>query len=243
MADQTAPPEPGALAALADALERGHRVAAAPDLAPGRVRMWTGSVRMALRKVFGAESRVFAAWPTADTPVPADKVRETLMARMGNLERLLGTVTASAEAAMAPARGRRVFIGHGRSPVWRELKDFLNDRLSLPWDEFNRESAAGVATTERLTQMLDAASFAFLVMTAEDEHADSTLHARENVVHEVGLFQGKLGMRRAIVLLEQGCQVFSNIHGLTYISFPRGHIAACFEEIRRVLEREGAVAA
>ena len=27
-------------------------------------------------------------------------------------------------------------------------------------------------------------------MTAEDEHADGTKHARENVIHEVGLFQG-----------------------------------------------------
>ena len=111
----------------------------------------------------------------------------------------------------------------------------------MPWDEFNRESTAGVATTERLTQMLESATFALLIMTAEDEHADATLHARENVVHEVGLFQGKLGQRRAIVLLEEGCQAFSNIHGLSYISFPRGRVAPAFEEIRRVLEREQVV--
>ena len=79
-------------------------------------------------------------------------------------------------------------------------------------------------------------------MTAEDEHADETLHARENVVHELGLFQGKLGMRRAIILLEEGCQVFSNVHGLSYIPFSRGQIAASFEEIRRVLEREDLIA-
>jgi hypothetical protein len=34
--------------------------------------------------------------------------------------------------------GTNVFIGHGRSTVWRELKDFVQDRLGLPWDEFNR---------------------------------------------------------------------------------------------------------
>jgi hypothetical protein len=34
--------------------------------------------------------------------------------------------------------GTNVFIGHGRSVVWRELKDFVQDRLKLPWDEFNR---------------------------------------------------------------------------------------------------------
>lgn len=33
-----------------------------------------------------------------------------------------------------PARIRtaRVFIGHGRSPAWRDLKDFLNERLARP---------------------------------------------------------------------------------------------------------------
>ena len=77
-----------------------------------------------------------------------------------------------------------------------------------------------------------------VVMTAEDEHADETFHARENVIHEVGLFQGKLGLRRAIILMEEGCSTFSNIHGLTDISFPRGRIGAAFEDVRRVLERE-----
>jgi predicted nucleotide-binding protein len=60
-----------------------------------------------------------------------------------------------------------------------------------------------------------------------------------NVVHEAGLFQGRLGFTRSIVLLEDGCEQFSNIEGLGHIRFPRGNIAGAFEEIRRVLEREG----
>jgi predicted nucleotide-binding protein len=134
--------------------------------------------------------------------------------------------------------GKKIFIGHGRSSLWRDLKDFLAERLSLDWDEFNRESAAGFSTKQRLEAMLNDASFAFLVMTAEDEHPSGTMHARENVIHELGLFQGRLGFERAIVLLEDGCAVFSNIHGLTQIRFPRENIKAVFEEIRKVLERE-----
>ena len=83
------------------------------------------------------------------------------------------------------------------------------------------------------------AAFAFLVMTAEEEHADATLHARPNVIHEVGLFQGHLGFTRAIILLEDGCSEFSNIIGLSQIRFPRSEISARFEDVRRVLEREG----
>ncbi len=133
---------------------------------------------------------------------------------------------------------KKIFIGHGRSNIWYQLKAFLNDRLRLECDEFNSEAVAGISTTARLQTLLDNACFAFLVMTGEDVHADETAHARENVVHEAGLFQGRLGFERAIILLEEGCSQFSNIHGLTHISFPKGNLAPAFEQIRRVLERE-----
>ena len=143
-------------------------------------------------------------------------------------------------SAPIPLRRARpkVFIGHGQSPLWRDLKDFLRDRLDLDWDEFNREPVAGVSTVGRLAEMLDQCDFAFLVMTGEDGHADGSTHARENVVHEVGLFQGRLGFKKAIVLLEEGCAEFSNIVGLAQIRFPKGNLLSRSEEIRRVLERE-----
>jgi len=135
--------------------------------------------------------------------------------------------------------GTNVFIGHGGSSAWRDLKDFVQDRLNLPWDEFNRVPVAGITNIARLSEMLDAAAIAFLVMTGEDEQADGKLHARMNVVHEAGLFQGRLGFTRAIVLIEEDCEEFSNIQGLGQIRFPKSNIKAAFEEIREVLEREG----
>lgn len=134
--------------------------------------------------------------------------------------------------------GTNVFIGHGRSPEWRDLKDFIQDKLRLPWDEFNRVPVAGRTNIERLSEMLNDAAIAFLVMTAEDEHSDGTTHARENVVHEAGLFQGKLGFSKAIILLEESCEEFSNIQGLGQIRFPKGNIKAAFEDVREVIERE-----
>lgn len=134
--------------------------------------------------------------------------------------------------------GTNVFIGHGRSNCWKDLKDFIQDRLHLPWDEFNRVPVARTTNISRLAEMLDAVAIAFIVMTAEDEQINGKLHARMNVVHEAGLFQGRLGFSKAIVLLEEGCEEFSNISGLGQIRFPKGKIADAFEEIRRVLERE-----
>jgi len=137
-----------------------------------------------------------------------------------------------------PGDGKTVFIGHGQSQLWRALKDFLKDRLNLDVEEFNSVPVAGTATAARLKEMLQRASFAFIIMTAEDEQPDGKKRARENVVHEVGLFQGRLGFERAIILLEHGCEEFSNINGLGQIRFPKDNIGAAFEEIRRVLERE-----
>jgi predicted nucleotide-binding protein len=139
----------------------------------------------------------------------------------------------------ATTQSSGIFIGHGRSAQWRVLKDFVTERLNLPYEEFNRISPAGISTQERLSEMLTRCGFAFLILTAEDLHGDGAMHARENVIHEAGLFQGRLGWRKAIILLEEGCEEFSNIIGLGQIRFPKGNVAACFEEIRRVLEREG----
>jgi predicted nucleotide-binding protein len=136
------------------------------------------------------------------------------------------------------ATDKFIFIGHGGSRTWKDLKDFIQDRLSLHWDEFNREPAAGKSNVARLTEMLDSAAFAFIVLTGEDERLDGKLQARQNAVHEAGLFQGRLGFNKAIVMLEDGCEEFGNIHGLVQIRFPKDSINAVFEEIRRVLERE-----
>lgn len=136
---------------------------------------------------------------------------------------------------------KKIFIGHGRSHVWRELKDFIEDTLGLPYEEFNRISPAGRATSDRLKEMLEESCMAFLIMTGEDEQADGSLRARDNVIHEVGLFQGKLGFERAIILLEEGCEDFSNIHGITYIPFTKEKINTTFGEIIKVLKRESII--
>jgi len=162
--------------------------------------------------------------------------------RRGDIEQLKPAISATPTAAPSLARRpakRTVFIGHGgRSSEWLKLEKFLRDRLHLSPDEFNSTAVAGRATSARLTEMLKQADFAFLIFTGDDEQATGEVYPRLNVVHEAGLFQGKLGFEKAIILLEDGCENFSNVHGLNHISFPKGRIDAAFEDVRRVLERE-----
>jgi len=242
MADTSSSTEPTPLIAIfRRLLDRAEQLSKAPKLSRGGLAMWTSGIRSQLEKIYGKDSPVLEHFPRIAPETPLKDIHGELAKRVAHVQRIVEFLEALPQVTKTPIQGRRVFIGHGRSPLWRELKDFVADRLGLPWDEFNRESVAWVTTTERLERMMAEAAFAFLIMTADEEHGDAKLYARPNVIHEVGLFQGKLGIRRAIILLEEGCSEFSNITGLSQIRFPPGDIAARFEEIRRVLEREGLV--
>jgi predicted nucleotide-binding protein len=164
--------------------------------------------------------------------------------RRSDIEQLKPAIAARPTAPFSPTQkraGRTVFIGHGRSREWLELEKFLRDSLRLTVVEFNSVSAAGVQTGDRLKEMLGQADFAFLIMSGEDEQATGKFNPRLNVVHEAGLFQGKLGFEKAIILREEGCEDFSNVGGLGEIHFPKGDVGAKFESIRGVLEREGII--
>ena len=134
-----------------------------------------------------------------------------------------------------------IFVGHGRAGDWKELDEFLRVELKCETVEFNSDPTAGLFTGERILEMLDRSRFAFLVMTAEDEQVDGRFQARQNVVHEIGLCQGRLGFHRAIVLKEDKAAEFSNIGGITYIGFRRGALREVFAEVVRTLVREGLV--
>ena len=132
-----------------------------------------------------------------------------------------------------------VFIGHGRSPLWARLQLFLQNDLGLETVTYESESRVGDSIVPILEKMLDQATFAVLILTAEDETAEGSKRARQNVIHEAGLFQGRLGFRKAILLKQEGLEEFSNVAGLQYISFGSDRIEQTFWELQRALKREG----
>ncbi|WP_111265890.1 TIR domain-containing protein [Marilutibacter maris] len=131
-----------------------------------------------------------------------------------------------------------VFLGHGRSGLWKDLRDMLHFKHQYEVEAYEVGSRSGHTIRDILTSMIKKSSFAFLVMTGEDETADGRLHARQNVVHEAGLFQGALGFDRAIVMLEDGTEAFTNIDGIQQIRFPKGNIRDTFGDALAVLKRE-----
>lgn len=137
-----------------------------------------------------------------------------------------------------PAAKPRVFIGHGRSPLWARVQIFLEKELGLTAFSYESETHVGESIGPVLEGMANQSDFAILILTAEDETAVGAKRARQNVVHEAGLFQGKLGFRKAVLLLQEGLEGFTNIDGLQTIFFSGDRIDHTFFELQRVLKRE-----
>jgi len=210
-----------------------------PHVSLGNLVMLSGMLRSQLEKIYGKDSPLLMDLPSRAIDRSIPDPRAELIKRLELVRRFIEALEAVPKATKSPLLGKKIFIGHGASLVWLQLKVFLNDHLHLPCDEFNLEPVAGITTAARIETMLAQAGFAFVVMTAEEKHADGLVYARPNVIHESGLFQGKLGNPRAIILVEDGCSVFSNIEGLTQIRFPHNNLESAFQKIRGVLKREG----
>lgn len=131
-----------------------------------------------------------------------------------------------------------IFIGHGRSTQWRDLKDHLSDKHDYKIESYETGARAGHSIRDILEEMSTKSSFAILVMTGEDYDNNGILKARPNVIHEIGLFQGKLGFSKAIVLLEDGTEEFSNLSGIQQLRFAKGNIKEVFGDVLATLKRE-----
>jgi len=134
-----------------------------------------------------------------------------------------------------------IFIGHGRSKLWARVQIYLRDDLHLKTIAFEDESRTGETIINILEGFLNKASFAVLIMTAEDETNNGQTRARQNVIHEAGLFQGRLGFDKVIILRQDGVEEFSNIAGLQYIPFAKDNIEQCFYELQRKFKKLGLV--
>ena len=132
----------------------------------------------------------------------------------------------------------KIFLGHGRSPLWRELHNHLRDQHYLDVEAYEIGARAGHHIRDILETMMLSSSMAFIVMTAEDETADEEFQARQNVVHELGLFQGRLGFRRAIAVVEEGTKLFTNMDGIQQIRFSEGNIQETFGHVLATIKRE-----
>lgn len=64
---------------------------------------------------------------------------------------------------------------------------------------------------------------------------DGGRHARQNVIHEVGFFQGRLGRSKVVLVVEKGVEIPSNLSGLFYLEYEKD-IKESFVDLQIILD-------
>ena len=130
----------------------------------------------------------------------------------------------------------RIFISHGRKEEWRKIQEYVEKTLDIPTLELAQSPNKGRTIFQKLIDESDECTFAVIVMTGDDLTTDEEIRARENVIHEIGYFQGKYGANRVCLLHENGVNIPTNIQGLVYIPFPRDGVEAALGGLTRELK-------
>lgn len=133
-------------------------------------------------------------------------------------------IRANSELASPVAKEppRKVFVSHGRSSDWREVQAYIERDIKRPTLELAQEPNQGMTVLGKLVEAAEQCDSAVIVMTGDDLYAEGQVRARENVIHEIGYFQGRYGLSRVVLLHEEGVNIPSNIQGLVYTAFPKG---------------------
>jgi predicted nucleotide-binding protein len=134
-----------------------------------------------------------------------------------------------------PESMRRVFITHGRSNDWRAVQPFIEKDIGLSTIELAQEPNIGRTIIEKLIDNAARCDSAVIVMTGDDVVNEDEARVRENVMHEIGFFQGRYGRSAVILLHEDGVNIPTNLAGVAYVPFPKGQIEAGFHVLQREL--------
>lgn len=132
------------------------------------------------------------------------------------------------ESAKKTDKRNSIFITHGRSEDWRELQSFLTDTLGITAIECAQEPNRGATIIQKIERLSEQCSYAIVVMSAEDDFGNTQIRARENVIHEIGFFQGRYGLDKVCILHEENANIPTNLAGIVYIPFERGKIDRAF---------------
>lgn len=132
--------------------------------------------------------------------------------------------------------GNSVFISHGHAELLKfQLKDFVQEKLGKTALILSEQPNNGLTVVEKLEVASEKCNKAIILLTKDDEMANGAKRSRQNVIHEIGFFQGKYGRKNVILLCEEGVELFTNISGIVYIKFNSKHFPEVFEQLRNEL--------
>ena len=125
---------------------------------------------------------------------------------------------------------------HGRAHEWYAVKDYIESDVQLKTAELAQQPNMGRTVIEKLLDTADDCDSAVIVMTGDDVDDQGEARVRENVMHEIGFFQGRYGRDRVILLHEDNVNIPTNLSGVVYSAFPKGRVNVCFHLLMRELK-------
>jgi len=117
--------------------------------------------------------------------------------------------------------GENVFIIHGHDEASKSQVARLIERLGLTPIILAEQPNRGRTLIEKVERHSNV-GFAVAILTPDDVVADKTARARQNVIWELGHFEGKLGRDRICILLTLGVDIPSDLRGIAYYVLDRG---------------------
>jgi predicted nucleotide-binding protein len=137
-----------------------------------------------------------------------------------------------------------IFVVHGRDDARKyELMRLLNRTVENDAVVLHEQVNSGATVLEKFEQHAQMASFAVVLLTADDEGRlratsdDLKPRGRQNVIFELGIFVGLLGRARVAVLKDADVEIPSDLGGLAYISLDPG--GAWRHDLLKELEAAG----
>jgi predicted nucleotide-binding protein len=163
-------------------------------------------------------------------------VQSELSALQSDLSYIFEVRSNSQIGEVVEEKPRRIFISHGTSTEWYKVQAYIERDIQIPTLELAQEANFGRTILQKLSEESNKCSYAVIIMTGDDESSDGKPKARENVMHEIGFFQGKFGLQNVCLLYEEGTTIPSNIHGLVYIPFPKNYAEATYGALTREIK-------
>jgi len=174
---------------------RGHRFLEKPEVKAGIIKMWSASVRNLLKPIYGRDSAPFKEFNPRLIIQTDTNYRDTLKNLIERIERFVqiieGAWSTSDRTHKKGSGINKVFIGHGRNPIWRSVHSFIEHELNFGVEAFETQSHISSHIVDALSDFLENCDVAVIVMAGDDYTAGGSVRARQNVVHEIGLFQGR----------------------------------------------------
>lgn len=131
----------------------------------------------------------------------------------------------------------KVFIVHGHNDAVKEKVARFVEHLKLTPIILHEQIDRGQTIIEKVESNSNDVNFAIVLLTADDEgkaktETDYKLHARQNVIFEMGYFFGLLSRSHVFLLLDDDVEKPSDLSGIVYNSLKEDWKTKLFKELQ-----------